>query len=148
MNKTKLLYFVIFIMGLMTAAINSANGILADKVGLLESVVVIHTIGLCLSSLYYLFLEKNKKRSLLAVFKIKPYLLLGGLVGSFAVVSISYAVQNIGVFLVSTALVAGQFIFSFFIDINGWFGFEKVALTKKKLLSIGLMLLGVVFLTL
>jgi bacterial/archaeal transporter family-2 protein len=144
----KILYIVIFTMGFITAAINSVNAILADEIGLLESVVVVHIIGLCVSLLYYLFLEKNKKRSALALIKTKPYLLLGGLVGSFAVVSISYAVQNIGVFLVSMALVAGQFIFSFFIDVNGWFGFDKVALTKKKLLSITLMLTGVVFLIL
>lgn len=148
MSSTILLYFVIFIMGLITASINSANGLLAGHIGLLESVVVIHLIGLVVSSLYYLLLEKNKKRSLLKVVKSRPYLILGGFIGSFAVVSISFAVQSIGVFLVSTALISGQFIFSFFVDLNGWFGFEKVPMTKKKLLSISLMGLGVILLTL
>lgn len=143
MNK---LYIVIFVMGLITASINSANGILAGQIGLLESVVIIHIIGLLMSSFYYFLFEKDKSRSLISVFKSKPYLLAGGLIGSVAVVSISYAVQNIGVFLVSTALVSGQFIFSFFVDINGWFGFEKVPLTRRKMTSIGLMMAGVLFL--
>lgn len=146
MNKISL-YLLIFVMGIITANINAANGILADKIGLLESVLIIHLIGLCMSTLYFLLLEKDKKRSALALIKSKPYLLLGGLIGSFAVVSISYSVQNIGVLLVSTALIAGQFIFSFIVDMKGWFGFEKVQLTKSKLASIILMIVGVTLLT-
>jgi len=146
MNKFAL-YALIFIMGIITANINAANGIFATKVGLLESVLVIHLIGLTMSSIYFIFLEKNKKRSALALLKTKPYLLLGGFIGSFAVVSISFAVQNIGVLLVSTALIAGQFIFSFVIDMNGWFGFEKLELTKSKVASIIIMIGGVALLS-
>jgi len=146
MNKIAL-YVLIFVMGIITANINAANGIFATKVGLLESVLVIHLIGLTMSSIYFLFLEKNKKRSALALLKTKPYLLLGGFIGSFAVVSISFAVQNIGVLLVSTALIAGQFIFSFVIDMNGWFGFDKLELTKSKVASIIIMIGGVALLS-
>ncbi len=144
----KVLYVVIFIMGIITANINAANGMFADKVGLFESVLIIHLIGLVMSTIYFVVLDKDKTRSVIQMAKTKPHLLFGGLVGSFAVVSISYAVQNIGVFLVSTALVAGQFICSFVIDVNGWFGFEKVELTKKKVASIVIMLAGVTLLTL
>lgn len=147
MSKSSL-YIIIFIMGIITAAINSANGILADKVGLFESVLVVHLIGLTMSTVYFIFLEKDKKRSAISLFKRKPQLFLGGLIGSVAVVSISYSVQEIGVFLVSTALIAGQFVFSFIIDMNGWFGFEKVTMTQQKIASIVLMLLGVTLLTL
>lgn len=146
MNKFAL-YALIFVMGIITANINAANGIFATKVGLLESVLVIHLIGLTMSSIYFLFLEKNKKRSALALLKTKPYLLLGGFIGSFAVVSISFAVQHIGVLLVSTALIAGQFIFSFVIDMNGWFGFDKLELTKSKVASIIIMIGGVALLS-
>ncbi|MBI9015171.1 MAG: DMT family transporter [Clostridiales bacterium] len=146
MNKITL-YALIFVMGIITANINAANGIFATKVGLLESVLTIHLIGLTMSSIYFLFLEKNKKRSALALIKTKPYLLLGGFIGSFAVVSISFAVQNIGVLLVSTALIAGQFIFSFVIDMNGWFGFDKLELTKSKVASIIIMITGVALLS-
>ncbi|MCH4887635.1 DMT family transporter [Acidaminobacter sp. JC074] len=147
MNKS-LLYIIIFVMGFITATINSVNSILADKIGLFESVLVVHLIGLTTSVIYYLILEKDKKKSLLKVIKEKPHLVLGGLIGSVAVVSISYSVQQIGVFLVSTALVAGQFVFSFIIDLKGWFGFEKVQMNKQKILSIVLMLIGVTLLTL
>jgi len=147
MNKN-ILYIIIFIMGIITATINSANSMLADKVGLFESVLVVHLIGLTTSIIYYVFLEKDKKQSLMKVIKEKPYLILGGFIGSFAVVSISFSVQQIGVFLVSTALVAGQFVFSFIIDMKGWFGFEKVQMNKQKIASIILMLVGVMLLTL
>lgn len=147
MNKS-LLMITIFVMGMITASINSANSILSSYIGLLESTVFVHLVGLCVSTLYFIILEKDKKQSLLNVIKTKPYLILGGFVGSIAVVSISYAVQEIGVFVVSTALVAGQFIISFLIDVNGWFGFKKVPLTKRKILSISIMLLGIVLITL
>lgn len=146
MNKG-ILYVVIFVMGIITANINAANGIFADKIGLFESVLIIHLIGLFMSTLYYLFLEKDKKKSVLAMARKKPILLFGGLIGSFAVVSISFSVQQIGVFLVSTALVAGQFICSFIIDTKGWFGFEKVPLTRRKIASIIIMIVGVILLT-
>jgi transporter family-2 protein len=135
-------------MGMITATINAANGILAGKIGLLESVVVVHTIGLLMSIFYYIVLEKDKSKSYLNVLRNKPYLALGGFIGSFAVVSISYAVQSIGVFIVSTALVVGQFVMSFIIDSQGLFGFRKQPLTKKKLLSITIMIVGVIFLSL
>lgn len=148
MNKRAIgLYSIIFVMGAIGALINSANGILANKLGLLESVVIVHTIGLLMSLFYFVTLEKNKKKSILKVVKTKPYLLLGGFLGSFAVVSISFSVQHIGVFLVSTALVAGQFICSFIIDVNGLFGFEKIPLTKRKLSSIFIMLVGITLLS-
>ena len=148
MNKTAFkLYTIIFIMGIFSAMINSANGILADRLGLLESVAIVHTIGFVMSILYFIILEKDKKRSVLKIIKTKPYLLLGGFIGSFAVVSISFSVQHIGVFLVSTALIAGQFICSFIIDTNGLFGFDKVPLTKQKLSSILIMLVGITLLS-
>lgn len=147
MNK-KILFPLIVFMGILTASINGANGILANQVGLLESVLLIHFIGSIFSILYYIFLEKNKKKDIVALFKTKPYLFLGGFIGAFAVVSISFAVQNIGVFLVSTALIAGQFILSFVIDLKGWFGFDKLPITKEKIMAILLMCFGLVLLTL
>lgn len=148
MNKELIrIYIMVLILGIFSALINSANGILAGHLGLLESVLIVHIIGLFMSTIYYIFLDKNKKKSLLAIAKKKPYLMLGGFVGYFAVVSISFSVQHIGVFLVSTALVAGQFICSFFIDVNGLFGFEKIPLSKRKILSITVMLIGITLLS-
>ena len=149
MNKELIkIYTMVLILGIFSALINSANGILARHLGLLESVLLIHLIGLIMSTIYYVFLDKNKKKSLFSTIKKKPYLILGGFVGYFAVVSISFSVQYIGIFLVSTALVAGQFICSFFIDINGLFGFEKIPLSKRKILSITVMLIGIILLSL
>lgn len=142
MNKPTL-FVTIFIMGIITATINSANAQLADHVGLFESVLFIHCVGSVVSILYYLLLEKNKNQSLLNVIKTKPYKILGGFIGSAAVVSISFAVQNASVLVVSTALIAGQFILSFIIDWQGWFGFEKLDMSKRKLVSIMIMLAGV-----
>lgn len=143
MNKNYSLYLVIFIMGIITAAINGANGLLADQIGLFQSVVIIHVIGTVISILYYLLLDKKDSGKVINLLLRKPLLFTGGAIGAFAVVSISFAVQNIGVFLVSTALIVGQFIFSFVIDLKGWFGFEKLPLTKEKISALALMAAGV-----
>lgn len=148
MNKKSVLYMVIFFMGILTASINTANSLLANQIGLIESVLLIHLIGSFVAICYYVFLDKNKKKDLVDLIKRKPYLITGGAIGAFAVVSISYSIQHIGVFLVSTALIAGQFILSFFIDIKGWFGFEKLPLTKEKIGAITLMCFGLVLLVL
>jgi transporter family-2 protein len=130
-------------MGIITAAINGANGLLADQIGLFQSVVIIHVIGTVISILYYLLLDKKDSGKVINLLLRKPLLFTGGAIGAFAVVSISFAVQNIGVFLVSTALIVGQFIFSFVIDLKGWFGFEKLPLTKEKISALALMAAGV-----
>lgn len=111
MNRNYSLYLIIFVMGIMTAAINGANGILADEIGLFQSVVIIHMIGTLISILYYLLLDQKNSGKVFSLLVKRPLLFTGGAIGAFAVVSISFAVQNIGVFLVSTALIVGQFIF-------------------------------------
>lgn len=149
MNKRPwLLYFTIFFMGTITASLNLANGFLAKHIGLLESVVVIHIVGLTTSIIYYLILERNKSEHTLGIIKTKPYLCIGGFLGSMAVVSVSFTILKIGALLLSTSLIAGQFVFSFVIDAKGLFGFAKVPLTKKKVASIALMLVGITLLIL
>lgn len=143
MNKNYGLYIIIFIMGVITAAINGANGLLADQIGLFQSVVIIHMIGTLISVIYYLLLDKKNNGKVFSLLMKKPLLFTGGAIGAFAVVSISFAVQNIGVFLVSTALIVGQFIFSFIIDLKGWFGFEKLPITKEKIAALLMMASGV-----
>lgn len=141
------LYIVIFVMGLLTAIINAANGSLAGHIGLLESTLWVHAIGLVTSFIYLLLMNRNKQ-SVIKTAKAKPYLIFGGFIGSIAVVSISFALQTLGIFLVSTALIAGQFLFSFIVDTYGWFGFKKIPLTKKKALSLSLMIVGLVLISL
>lgn len=144
MNKK--LYLIILIMGVFTATINGANAQLASHIGLLRSVLYIHLIGLTTSIVYFKIFNKNKAVSIKSILQKKPILLMGGFIGSFAVVLISFQVQQIGIFLVSTGIVAGQFIASFFIDHLGLFGFEKVQIGKRQLTAMALMTSGVCFL--
>ncbi len=146
MNKF-VLYAFVLLLGILSALINSANGLLASNIGLLESIFIVHLIALIASIIYYVLLEKNKSRSIIKIIRTKPYLILGGFIGSFVVLVISYSVQHIGVLLVSTALVVGQFLLSFIIDTKGLFGFTKVPLTRRKIFSIVIMLIGVAFLS-
>ncbi|MBN2794207.1 MAG: DMT family transporter [Clostridia bacterium] len=141
MNKK--LYLIILVMGVFTATINGANAQLANHLGLLPSVLMIHLIGLSTSLLYFRWFNKGKYVSVRTILKKQPYLLLGGFIGSFAVVLISYQVQQVGVFLVSTGIIAGQFLASFFIDHFGWFGFEKVKMGKQQFIAMAMMSSGV-----
>jgi len=146
MSKNKL-YLIIFVMGCMGAVMNSANGYLSAEIGLVQSSLFVHSAGLVVSFLLYKILDKRGNDHIMSLIKAKPYLFLGGVLGAFAVVTVSVGIIEIGVFSTSMALIAGQFISALIIDYFGWFGFEKVEFNKYKVTSIGLMIIGVVLLS-
>jgi len=149
MNKKKVgLYLIIFVMGGMSAVMNSSNGFLSGYIGLIESVLFVHLVGLVMATILFITLGKKERNSIIEVFKRKPYIFLGGVIGSVAVISVSYGIQNIGVFLVSMGLITGQFFSSLIIDFNGLFGFKKVRITKAKVASVVVMALGVIMISL
>ena len=70
------------------------------------------------------------------------WMLTGGALGAFIVLSITIAGPRIGTTAVVGLLIAGQLIAATAIDRFGWFGFDKVGLDVPRLLGLALLSLG------
>ena len=70
------------------------------------------------------------------------WMLTGGALGAFIVLSITVAGPKIGTTAVVGLLIAGQLAAATAIDRFGWFGFDKVGLDWPRLLGIALLAAG------
>lgn len=148
MDSEKLkLYTIVFVMGIATTVMNFTNSILASFVGLLISSIIVHAIGLIPSTIFFLTYERDGLKGWKSIFKRNPMIFMGGVVGAYCVILISYCIGKTGVFFTTLGLLAGQFIMSFIIDINGWFGFPKMKPGPLKLLSLFIMIAGIILIS-
>lgn len=145
-NKINL-WAVIFAMGIMTTVMNYFNSLLAPGTGFFLSAVIVHAIGLIPSFIFFFIYEKRRTYAIKTVFKSNPLLFTGGFIGVAAVILSSYCINNAGVFLTTMATLAGQLIFSFIIDTYGLFNFKKVRMTKRKVLSMIILLIGIILIS-
>ncbi|HAX73030.1 MAG TPA: hypothetical protein DCY20_05850 [Firmicutes bacterium] len=124
--------------GLLSIMI-SMNGELGSAIGNYGSSVLIHVIGLVTISIV-LVVTKSKvelKRG------IPFYVYLGGAIGVFTVLFNNLSVFALGVSLTIALGLLGQSITSILIDHYGWFGLSRNPFNPKKLIGLGLIILGI-----
>lgn len=145
MNKKSLnIYPVLILMGIMTTLMNFFNSILASGIGLYYSGLIIHIVGLTISFVLFIIFEKKEYKPWGNIFKENPIIFLGGVIGAASVLLVSYCINNIGMFATTVTMIAGQFLISFLIDSNGWFGFDKVKITLNKKIAVVSICFGII----
>lgn len=145
MNKKSLSIFpVLILMGIMTTLMNFFNSVLASETGLYYSGLIVHIVGLVLSFILFIMLEKNEYKPWASTFRENPLLFLGGVIGAASVLLVSYCISNIGMFATTVTMIAGQFLISFLTDSNGWFGFDKVKITLNKKIAVVSICFGII----
>jgi len=113
-----------------------ATGILGDRVGIMESVFIIHLGGLVLSTIVLLFMWGGN----LTDWKSVPwYILIGGLYGVIIIAAYSYAVPRIGLATTITLAIVAQLILSAILDHYGFLGSVQHSFDLRR--SIGLLVL-------
>jgi bacterial/archaeal transporter family-2 protein len=70
---------------------------------------------------------------------------LGGAVGVSFVLGSIVAIPKVGVVVAICAAILGQMVGSYLTDTFGWFGVEQVPFNPVRLVGIGLLFLGVLF---
>ncbi len=111
-----------------------------QKLGVLESVFVIHLGGLLAAAIPLAFLGGGR----LSEWQSLPwYALLAGLLGVIVVGSTIYNVPRIGVAGTVTLIIAGQLTMAITIDHFGFLGVETRAISIERMLGIGIVLTGV-----
>ncbi|MBX7223670.1 MAG: DMT family transporter [Blastocatellia bacterium] len=126
-------------MGALTAIMTFLNGVLAAHLGAYASSTFIHLTGLLLV-LAVLGLVRSAPRGRK---KVSPLLFSGGAIGFLTVVFASRGFLYLGVSLTLALGLLGQTISAVVIDHYGWFGTPVVPFGRGKLVSIGLIVMGV-----
>lgn len=137
-----MLNFVSLFIGVMTAVMIVVNGRLSEGLGLYESVVLIHIVGLVMQ----LIIMVVKKSRVKLRQGIPLWVYSGGAVGILTVISTNYAFIHLGVASAAALNLLGMTVTSILIDQFGWFGMRKDKLTTVKIVSLAILLIGVIVL--
>ena len=85
-----------------------------------------------------------EKQSLLQVFSVEPkYMLLGGVIGAFITYTVIQSMSSLGPAKAAMLIVISQLIIAYLIEVFGIFGVEKTGFSWRKLLGMGISIIGI-----
>jgi len=114
--------------------------LISQRLGLLESVFIVHIGGAIVALIPLLILGGGK----LAQWRSVPWYALGaGIFGLIVIGAISYMIPRVGVAAAITTIVAGQLLVGMLLDQYALLGATGRALDLTRLLGMGVVLLGV-----
>jgi transporter family-2 protein len=141
MDSTGLAATLAITAGLFGAVQVAVMGKLGERIGSLEAVMVAAIVtGLLV--LPVLVVARQGVGGLGETLSQPWWMLTGGALGAFIVLSITVAGPKIGTTAVVGLLIAGQLAAATLIDRYGWFGFDRVALDWPRVLGIALLAAG------
>jgi len=113
-----------------------SSGILGDRVGVMESVFILHLGGLLAAALILLFMRGGN----VSAWRSVPwYILLGGLLGVIILAAYSFAIPRIGLATTVTLAIVAQLLLSAVIDHFGLLGSIQHSLDLRR--AIGMLVL-------
>ena len=138
--------FLVILIGLVSgAAIGMQSpmaNMISQRLGVLESVVIVHLGGAVAGLLVLLVTVRGVGN--LSRFRELPWYLLGaGAFGLIVIASFSYTIPRVGVMASVLITVTGQMAISSVLDHYGFLGADIRPMTLPRLLGIGVMFLGV-----
>lgn len=141
MDSTGLAATLAITAGLFGAVQVAVMGKLGERIGSLEAVMVAAIVtGLLV--LPALIVARQGLGGLGGTLSQPWWMLTGGALGAFIVLSITIAGPKIGTTAVVGLLIGGQLVAATLIDRYGWFGFDRVALDWPRVLGIALLAAG------
>jgi bacterial/archaeal transporter family-2 protein len=141
MDSTGLAATLAITAGLFGAVQVAVMGKLGERIGSLEAVMVAAIVtGLLV--LPVLVVARQGVGGLGETLSQPWWMLTGGALGAFIVLSITIAGPKIGTTAVVGLLIAGQLVAATLIDRYGWFGFDRVGLDWPRVLGIALLAAG------
>lgn len=80
-----------------------------------------------------------------ALFKVQPkYMLLGGVIGAFITYTVIQAMEQLGPARASMLIVIAQLTVAYLIELFGLFNVEKQPIEARKLVGMGIAILGII----
>jgi bacterial/archaeal transporter family-2 protein len=122
-----------------------ANTRISNDIGTWQAATLTQFTGFIISLTILIVLHDSKWRG----FKqVKPLYLIGGTFAAFVIFSNVSSIQRIGVTLSISAILIAQLTLTFLIDGNGWLGVKKQKMKVPQFIGIGMMIIGVIILSL
>lgn len=125
--------------GVLISIMVLLNGMLAKETTLLFSLAIVNS--LCLLIVIAIILIR--KTSLKCIHTLPKYLYTVGLFGLINITMNNISFINLGATLTMGLVLYGQLVSSAIIDFGGYLGLQKQPFHPKKLISIGIMSLGI-----
>ena len=141
MNGTAVATLLAFAAGVAGAAQVAVQGKLGERIGSLEAVLVA-TVVTAVAIGPALLLVRRGAGGLGELAGAPRWLLVGGLLGGFIVLSVTVAGPRIGTTATVALLIAGQLLAATAIDRFGWLGFERVGLDPLRVTGLVLLVAG------
>ena len=141
MNGTAAATLLAFAAGAAGAAQVAVQGKLGERIGSFEAVLVA-TVVTAIAIAPALLLVRRGTGGLGELAGVPRWLLVGGLLGGFIVLSITIAGPRIGTTATIALLIAGQLLAATAIDRFGWFGFERIGLDPLRVTGLVLLVAG------
>lgn len=141
MDKIIIGIFYSIVAGTVIAMQNVFNTRIGEKIGMWETTVVVHLVGLVFALVVASFLGDGNYKLIGEVNKL--YLLAGAL-GVMIIYSVTMGVSTLGPSFAISLMVISQLSFAAVIDNFGLFGTDKTPFGITKLIGIVIMVIGVV----
>jgi transporter family-2 protein len=119
------------------------NAELARRVGSVFGAGVL-SVAVSFTLVVLIFLATRSTFSVSGVTSMPPYLWLGGTFGVLFVVGTLWIAPTLGAGLLFAAIVSGQMIVAFLIDLRGFGGIEAAALSPWRVAGVILVIAGVI----
>jgi len=134
-----------FIIALVSGALMSVQGVFNTQVtkttGLWVSNGWVQFTALIVCIVAWLFTGRD---SITAIAKVEPkYVLLGGVIGAGITWTVIKSVEMLGPAKSALLIVIAQLAVSYLIELFGMFGMEKEPFEMKKLIGLGIALIGI-----
>ena len=86
-----------------------------------------------------------ERGSLMKVFQVEPkYMLLGGVLGAFITYTVVQSMSSLGPARAAMLIVISQLIVAYLIEVFGMFGVEKTGFSWRKILGMGIAIIGII----
>jgi len=136
------LFFIVI--GVVSGAFIGMQGpmstMIAQKMGLLESVFIVHLGGVVVALVPLLIFQRGGK---LGEWRSLPwYVYLAGVLGLVIFAAVTYLIPQVGVTSTMMLIIVGQFIIGAVMDHFGWFEMAVRPFSFPKVIGLAVMLLG------
>lgn len=85
------------------------------------------------------------RQSFLTLMEVpNKWTLLGGVIGAFITVTVVWSMADLGPARAAMLIVIAQLIVAWVIELFGWFGVERTAFEWRKLMGMGIAIIGVI----
>ena len=131
---------------LISGALMSIQGVFDTEVtkatSLWVSTSFVQLTALIVCLLAWAFTDRQSFLTLMEV--PNKWTLLGGVIGAFITVTVVRSMADLGPARAAMLIVLAQLIVAWVIELFGWFGVERTAFEWRKLMGMGIAIIGVI----